>query len=77
MTMTHLFTGTTGPSEVSTLTTTTAQKKTMLDVKEFLCYYVYQDMESGEDIENVDMKALIKLLQHVCDQLAITAEAVS
>jgi hypothetical protein len=54
--------------------TTMAREKTVLDVKEFLCYYVYQDMESGEDIENVDMKALIKLLQHVCNQLAITEE---
>ena len=78
--MTHLFTGTTDPKEAPNTVdthTTTAQEKTMLDVKEFLCYYVYQDMESGEDIENVDMKALIKLLQHVCDQLAITAEAMS
>ena len=57
--------------------TTTAQEETVLDVKKFLCYYIYQDMESGEDIENVDIKALIKLLQHVCNQLAITEEVMS
>jgi len=57
--------------------TTTAQEETVLDVKEFLCYYVYQDMESGENIESVDMKALIKLLQHVCNRLEITPEVLS
>jgi hypothetical protein len=60
-----------------TYNTTTVQEETVLDVKEFLRYYVYQDMESGEDIENVDMKAMIKLLQHVCDRLTITTEAMS
>jgi hypothetical protein len=57
--------------------TMTAQEETVLDVKEFLCYYVYQDMESGENIESVDMKALIKLLQHVCNRLEITPEVLS
>jgi dTDP-D-glucose 4,6-dehydratase len=64
-------------SPTETYNATTAQEETVLDVKKFLCYYVYQDIESGKDIENVDMKALIKLLQHVCDRMAITTEAMS
>jgi hypothetical protein len=64
-------------TNTETYNTTTVQEETVLDVKEFLRYYVYQDMESGEDIENVDMKAMIKLLQHVCDRLTITTEAMS
>ena len=39
------------------------------NLKQQLCYYTYADMENGDDIESIDYRALIGLLDDLYDKI--------
>ena len=39
------------------------------NLKQQLCYFTYSDMENGDDIESIDYRALIGLLDDLYDKI--------
>ena len=39
------------------------------NLKKQLCYYTYSDMENGADIESIDYRALIEIIDDLYDKI--------
>ena len=39
------------------------------NLKQQLCYFTYSDMENGDDIESIDYRALIEIIDDLYDKI--------